>query len=779
MLQETKQNNIQDILNNDTCCGCGACAAICPVGAIKIIQDKQGFYKAEINTEKCISCGLCSRICAVKNNTFERDEKTEAYAVIADNETRLKSSSGGIFTLIANRILDLGGIVCGAAFDEDFTVRHTIIDNKNDLDRLRRSKYVQSYVNPDLHKEIKSQLESGRPVLFTGVPCQTAGLLNFLGKDYQNLYTIDLICAYAPPAKVFDKYLNESYDKSQIKSINFRSKNRNDWNGSIQNLEIETKTNNIIYDKNYMTPYLNRLFKGTHCENCRYKKLPRPADFTIGDYWRIDEFAPEMNDKKGTSALLLNTQKAKHLFETLKTDIKKLKKMPSESITWQIDVKNKITKTPACIDFFENLDKKSYLDNTKEAPKASNIGIINWWFVNNRGAILTNYALNEMVKSLGYNALTINYITPFERENFKNSFAQDFANKYIKRTRWIENLNKLKTLNNDIGTFLCGSDQIFRYFPCKAHDMIFYLDWADANKNKLISYSASFAVNEFEANEKETAIVRHFLKRFDNHSVRELDGVDIMKNTFGIECEQVLDPVFCIDKQKYIYMAEKAENKPTEDFIAYYIMRQTKENLDILEHVKSKLNIKKAINLNPPMSIENWLWYMQNAKFILTDSFHGTCFSLILNKEFAAIPNEEEYPSRFKTLEQLSGLSERFFYKNKDIYKSENILNQIDWSRSNETFKLEAIRSVNWLKNTLKSPKTHYLTPEQEMYDAIIGYCKDYTNRKLAAIQPVKRQKLNLIKVIQTIFCIKNIYKNAHKYKQITLLGINIRKRIY
>ncbi len=776
--QEQKNNNINEIVKTDTCCGCGACAAICPAKAIKIKQNDEGFYKAEIDKEKCTSCGLCSKICAVKNNTFKNAKLPQAYAVMARNEIRENSSSGGIFTIIANKILDNGGIVCGAAFDKNFRVEHILIDNKDNLDKLRRSKYVQSFINPNLYKEIKIQLDAGREVLFTGVPCQVGGLLNFLGNEiYPNLYTIDLICAYAPSAKIFDKYLEENFDKSQIKSINFRSKDKTSWGCSV--MKFEMKDGSVIYDDKYMSPFLDRLFKGTHCENCQYKKLPRPADFTIGDFWRIEKFAPNMTDKKGTSAVLLNTTKAKALFETIKPELKACKKMPTETITWQIDVKNKILKTPACKNFFENLDKKSYNTNITEAPKAANVGITNWWFVNNRGAILTNYALNEMVKSLGYNALTINYISPFERENFKNSFAQDFANKYLKRTRWIEHLNDLKTLNNEIGTFICGSDQIFRYYPCKTHDMIFYFNWVNAKINKLISYSTSFAVNKFEATEKETDLVKHFLHRFDNHSVRELDGIDLMRNTFGIDCEQVLDPVFCIDKQRYIDMAEKSIEKVAGDFIAYYIMFPSKENMAILEHIKTKLGIKKAIYLTPPMSIENWLWYMINAKFILTDSFHGTCFSLIFNKEFAAIPSEKEYPSRFKTLDKLSGFTSRFFYKNSDIYNSSEILEPLNYDKCNETFSNEAKRSVEWLKNALNTPKTYKLTPEQEMYDAIIEYCTNYTDNKFAQTLPALKKKLNLKKVMQTIFCVTNTFKNAHKYKEITLLGIKIRKRIF
>lgn len=767
VIEDTKKNNITS--NIQECCGCAACANICPTGAIRIIQDKEGFYKPHIDETKCISCGKCKNICPVEHNTYKNFEKPKVYAAMANDEIRLQSSSGGAFSIIAEEILNNKGVICGASFDNNWRVEHIIINNKEDLQKLRKSKYVQSYISENLLKQIKDYLNSERIVLFTGVPCQVAGLLNYLGKTYPNLYTIDLICAYAPSPKVFDMYLSENFDKTTITNINFRDKKAVGWDCST--LKIEFK-NNSIFDKKYTIPYLDRLFKGSQCENCKFKKFPRPADFTIGDYWGIDKFTKNMNDKKGTSAILLNTQKAEELFYKIKNKFSKLKEMPFNSVSWQIDVKHRIPKTPACKKFYKDIDEKSYNTNIKESVKDTNVGITNWWFINNRGAILTNYALNEMVKSLGYNALTINYVTPFERKNFKNSYAKDFAEKYLKLTRWINTKQDLRRLNNEISTFICGSDQIFRYYPCKVHDMLYYFPWVDADKNKLISYAASFAVNTFEADKNQTELVKHYLRRFDAHSVREYDGVDLMHSAFGINCEQVLDPVFCIDKQKYDILAEKSTDKLSEDFIAYYIMWPTKENLKIVEHIKKINNVKKAIYLNPPMSIENWLWYIKNAKFIVTDSFHATCFSLIFNKQFAVIPRETEYPSRFKTLDELSGLHNRFFYNNNKIYDVDYLLEPIDYTKYNSRIGKEISRSINWLKNTLEMPKTKILTDEQRMYDAIIQDFHDNIDKRINEI----RQKHNTF--AENIFSIKIERTPIATRRVITILGIKIKIKI-
>lgn len=764
--------------NIKECSGCSACANICPVNAIKMTQDSEGFYKPVIDEDKCIFCGACLNICPVDNNKFSHNEKPKVYAAMADDNIRKISSSGGAFSIIANEILEENGIVCGAAFGDNWRVEHIIVDNKKDLSKLRKSKYVQSYISDTLYKELKRYLDENKKVLFTGVPCQVAGLLNYLQKDYPNLYTIDLICAYAPSPKVFEMYLKENFKDEEIQDINFRDKENTDWNCSILKLKLKLKLkdNSIIdiYDKKYMQPYLDRLFKGSQCESCKFKKFPRPGDFTIGDFWKIDKFTPNMNDKKGTSAILLNSTKSEELFNKIKNKFSKLKEMPFESAAWQIDVKHKILKTPACKKFFEDIDVKPYNQNIKEAVKETNVGITNWWFVNNRGAILTNYALNEMVKSLGYNALTINYVTPFERKNFSTGFAKEFAEKYLQRTRWINTKNDLTKLNEDIGTFICGSDQIFRYFPCKVHGMLYYFPWVDADINKLISYSASFAVHKFEADKNQTTLVKHYLNRFDYHSVREYDGVDIMRDTFNIDCQQVLDPVFCIDKQKYLDLAEKSTDKLKEDFIAYYIMWPTKENLKIVEHIKKLNGVKKAVHLNPPMSVENWLWYIINAKFIVTDSFHATCFSMIFNKQFAAIPREIEYPSRFKSLDELSGLHSRFFYNNKSILTDKNLLTPIDYTEYNKKIAIEKDRSIEWLKKAITTPKTKQLTEEQRMYDAIIQDYNEIIDKRVNEIRS-KITKPNTF--IENLFSIKTERTKLATRKIITILGIKIKIR--
>ena len=707
----------------DDCTGCAACANVCPVGAIKMEPyGQEGFYKPHVDPQVCINCGLCTKTCPQHEFQDKNQREPACYAAMAPDDIRLKSSSGGVFTILAEEILRQGGMVCGAAFDENWRVHHILVEDETGLEKLRGAKYVQSFISEDIFKQIKSHLEAERSVLFSGVACQVAGLYNFLRKDYENLYTVDLVCAYAPSPKVWDQYLNENYTPSDIRHISFRDKTTRGW-GCWHN--TITTISGVVEENKYMTPFLNRLFKGEHCVNCKFKRFPRPADFTMGDFWKIGVHDIKCDDRKGTSGFLLNSRKAEEYTKKIKDKFTLFKKFPLTTMSWQMTMYEPRTKSAQ--NFFKQIDSLPYHVNSTETPIKTKVGITNWWFVNNRGAILTNYALNEMVNNLGYEANTINYISPIDRKNYPGGFAEAFAKKYLRLTRPLQNKGDLKSINKDIGTFIAGSDQIFRYDLCALNNHLFYMGWVDAAHRKLLSYSASFAIDKFEANEFQKNLTRHFLSRFDQLSVREFDGVDIMRDTFGLAATQVLDPVFCIEPEKYENMAENATEKPEGDFIAYYIMWPTENNKKIIQYVQERLGGRSAIHLNSSPSIEHWLWCIKNAKFIVTDSFHAPAFSVIFNKQFAVIPAPREYPSRFKTLEKLTGLSTRFFYRNNDIYDAKDLFEPIDFTDCNQRMEKEIRRSTQWLKDALTAPKEYKLNPEQEMYDALISYQNEET----------------------------------------------------
>ena len=217
-----------DIKSKQECCGCQACFNICPKNAIEMIEDNEGFKYPSINKEKCIKCGLCEKVCPYVNEYSKKQILNESIAYGGWNlneEIRRISSSGGIFTAIAKYIIEKNGVVCGAIFDENLNVVHDIVDNLNDLKKMNGAKYVQSDMRDNL-KKIKKYLDNGRLVLFSGTPCQVSGLNSYLNKEYNNLYTCDIVCHGVPSPKVFNKYKKEleKDNSSKISFINFRDK---------------------------------------------------------------------------------------------------------------------------------------------------------------------------------------------------------------------------------------------------------------------------------------------------------------------------------------------------------------------------------------------------------------------------------------------------------------------------------------------------------------------------------------------------------------------------
>lgn len=312
-----------EITDKSQCCGCTACSSICPKKAIEMKQDEEGFLYPVVDKSKCVNCGLCDKVCPIKNNKKKSFEQKGYILNNKDENIRKDSTSGGAFTPIAKYVLDNGGIVFGAAFDKDFRVIHTYVDNEKDLAKFRGSKYVQSYLG-DSFKEAKDFLNSGRMVCFSGTPCQIEGLKSYLQKEYKNLITVDVMCHAAPSPLVWEKYLKYEMSKlkgTKIKNILFRDKSKYGYKYSMMTIT----TNNDEYSKGVESdPYLRAFFGDLSdrpsCYDCKFKKQCHVSDFTIWDCFIVDNFDKNLDDDKGTSRILINTNNAKEIFEKIKNN---------------------------------------------------------------------------------------------------------------------------------------------------------------------------------------------------------------------------------------------------------------------------------------------------------------------------------------------------------------------------------------------------------------------------------------------------------------------------
>lgn len=307
------------------CTGCGACAHICPKNCINMVADNNGFLYPHINNDLCINCGICEKTCPVLNkHEQENITSVNCYAAKVNNDgIRHNSSSGGVFSVIAEKVLKNNGIVYGAAFDENFVVKHIGISSIDDLDLLRRSKYVQSDLN-NAFSLVKSNLKNGKPVLFTGTPCQVEGLLSYLKKPYENLITIDFVCHGVPAPDVWEYYktlLEKQYNAS-ITDVNFRDKSLGWKNFS---LRVEFHNGNVycntFRNDPYMKAFLANLDLRKSCYSCKFKNTIHKSDITVADFWGIDKIKPEIDDDKGLSLLLVNTEKGSSLITEIQNQL--------------------------------------------------------------------------------------------------------------------------------------------------------------------------------------------------------------------------------------------------------------------------------------------------------------------------------------------------------------------------------------------------------------------------------------------------------------------------
>ena len=305
------------------CTGCGACKAICPKGAIQFVDGQEGFPSPVIDPEKCISCGACTRACPALNKP-ELHKIKECYAVQSkDRDALMRSTSGAMFSVFAEAVFQNGGVVYGCVWDNDYNAVLRRAENREQLLPMHGSKYVWSWAG-DSYPDVKRDLHEGRRVLFAGLPCQVAGLRKYLGKEYENLVTVDFFCSGAPSPLVFKSWLKTISGNGNLSELNlkFRDKNPNGVG-----VNITYKGSNTVKKKGqhitnpYYYSFYTRLIDRLSCYQCQYGSDIRVSDLTLGDYWGVANYHPNMNIRDGISALLINTDKGKTLFESVKENV--------------------------------------------------------------------------------------------------------------------------------------------------------------------------------------------------------------------------------------------------------------------------------------------------------------------------------------------------------------------------------------------------------------------------------------------------------------------------
>jgi len=325
--------------NKALCCGCMACANVCPKNAIKAQVDEQGFLYPQVDTALCVNCGLCERVCDFQLKQQAVHAPQKAYSLVHKEADVVKrSTSGGAFTALSDWILAQHGLVVGAAMDSDFTVYHHIAETAGQRDAMRGSLYVQSDIR-DSFRAVRQALKEGRLVLFVGTPCQAAGLRSFLGKENDNLYVVEFLCHGVPNndfLKAHIAWLESEYGKKAI-GYSFRGK-RYGWNHGIDEVMLENQRHaDALKVQAYRDFFQKSVSLRPSCHNCSYRQWERAADLTIGDFWGIENLTGKQN-YAGVSFILTNTEKGEALLKAV-SDTATLQEYPLEKVRHRVSLK--------------------------------------------------------------------------------------------------------------------------------------------------------------------------------------------------------------------------------------------------------------------------------------------------------------------------------------------------------------------------------------------------------------------------------------------------------
>ena len=671
-------------------------------------QDAEGFLSPRIDEALCIDCGLCSKLCPVENPSYLHEAEPRCFAALASDELRRgASSSGAVFPVLAEAVLARGGAVCGAAFRKDWSVGHIVAETADELELLKNSKYVQSDMG-DCFPQVKSLLEAGRPVLFSGTPCQVAGLRAFLRKDYEQLQTVDILCHGVPSPGVWHGWLKENFDLADIRDIRFRDK-RGGWGGA-RAFAVELKDGAVPpFVREDAEAYTEAFLGGSSirrsCGQCPFNRLPRQGDLTLGDYWGIRKVKKSLDDGLGTSIVLENSAKGRAMLEAVSARFKTLEETP---LAAGIRGNHNIVGSSAISGDRETFFRIYAARGASAALRffsrdESDCKIVNFWFSANYGANLTCYALQESLFAMGYSAKVVNYMPEKRRMGWMGSFAEEFALSHLHLTRPVPTYSALRELNAVTGTFLVGSDQVFRHEYCLgAGGPIYKLDFVEPGK-KRIAASASFGTLEYDGPEQARERFRRSLGRFSAISVREQAGVDIFRG-MGLEAEQIIEPVFYLPAERWHALAEAG--KAEQGGVLYFSLSYkgaTKEP-PAASFLSKALGVPlHTQKFSKNRSVADWLDSMRKADFVVTDSFHGMCFALLFHRPFAVLSSYGHMRSRMDQILGLLGLRDRIIAP--DAGEGlEVLLKPIDWAAVDAVLAAEKDRALAWLKTALEAP---------------------------------------------------------------------------
>ena len=619
---------MDEIVQKNLCFGCSACEKKCPVGAISMVRNEHGFLYPLIDNAKCINCGKCRSRCPALNNKKQKTTPIkEAYAVRYKNT--IKCASGGAFYAFANIFKNMNEYIAGTVWNEEFIPEIIVSEKEIDIKRMLGSKYVNGGTGNSFSETIKL-LKQNKKVLFSGTPCQIAGLYAFLDKEYDNLITVEILCHGGGSPLAWRRYIDYANKKYNKKIIDFNMQNSK-YKVTLYFEDGTSVVEHVHHDNEYIPVYMDGRIKRDCCYVCPFMGRVRNADIIIGDVWA--KWAAKEREK-GISLVILNSQKGKWLFDKIdwdyceKFDLNSRNNDPLNKINNNIPTPN-INRKNVLSNFAKGMDFMSAIKDRK-------VGLMNFNYPrDNYGALLLAYAMEKVVKKMGFEPYTINYYNnPITMDFNPQGAMWKFREKYLNLYGFASTKEDLLKYNDRFNTLIFGSDVIWK----DTREYVYFADWIYGNKN-LIAYAASFCENKLPEVDNRKILC---MQRFNSVSVRERSGIDICKKYANVDAEHVIDPSLLIEAQDYqkIIDDDNGAEVPSNDYLVYYTFWKFNPYA-----VNSKLpiyNLWKDEN-DETRSFGQWLNLIKNCKCVITASFHGVCFSILYNKPFIYIkkPNED------------------------------------------------------------------------------------------------------------------------------------------
>ena len=774
-MSEMKENRTIEVLAPEFCSGCGACFNACPKDAIDMKEDAEGFFAPVIDHEKCINCGLCEKSCPVLHVPRDNEKQPVCLAVKAKPEIMKDSSSAGVFAVLADRILAEGGYVCGAAWDDSFVLRHIVTNTAEGMSRIKKSKYVQSQTG-DVFRQIRDLLKQGEKVLFSGVPCQVAGLKTFLGKTYDNLYTLDIICHGAPSPGVWAKYLSEEIDTANLKEVDFRHKGDHGFKRLFIRFGYKDGTESIQpSSKNpYFHQFLHNLSLRRSCAHCEFAVFPRQGDLSAGDFWGAEKARPELIESdSGLSVLMINNAHGQELFDKVASEFPLQEPVtPKEAMGAN---RRHVTRSmhPNRDRFFEMFRQGTFMDAYRHnlGNKHYDVALYGATVGQNYGGLITYYALYRTVQKMGYDVITLQ--APLPKDGIvTDSQGLRFCTRYMVLATRVPREQFAKKYNKIADTFLLGSDQIWNntLFPGRRESM--YLDFVKDDKKK-IAYAASFGFNRptvLDSHPERFPVITSLMHRLDYVGVRETEAVEVCENYYDMSARAVMDPVFLLDAADYDQLTANAERKPKGKYLAVYALTPKKELNRAIRFAAKKLSLRrvnmasgnqkkfeaKKKNFDQPyienLQLEEWLYNIRNAEFVVTDSFHCTCFSILFRRQFVVVQAAWAV-SRIRSLLTELNLTDRWVEGPKQMEERWDVLTQpIDYDAVHRILNEQITISKTWLRQALAGEKTvsfpGKLRKDLSFMQKITGYCLYHAKSSADWFAAYCRKEKDLILVV-------------------------------